>query len=515
MKTARAWVGHLPGRWGGWEHADLAAGGYLDPQGWPLAVPPEVTGIGTVLLTDLPEAAVSTAGRYRLTHTGRGTLDLGGRAQNVTRVDAGTVWFDFTPGPGPVILTIRATDPADPIRNIAIAHERNLDRLAAGTVFDPLWRDRLRGLRVIRFMGWMNTNDSALAEAADRPRIDDYTWTRTGVPAEIMVQLANELGADAWFTLPHLASDALMRDYAVIARDGLRPGLRAWVEYSNEVWNWQFRQAHWAEEQGQARWGRASTWMQYYALRATQMAQIWTDAFGAAAPDRLVRVLAVQTGWMGLEHDALMAPLWVAEDPATLRPPFESFDAYAITGYFSGMLGGDEKAPLVLDWIAESRAAAEAEATRRGLTGVPRAAFLRDHGYDGATARAAAEMRDGGVTGNRDDTVARLVDTVFPYHAEVARTHGLRLVMYEGGTHLVGLGRWVDDPALTDFFIHMNFTPEMGALHRELIAGWHRATPEAFNNLGEIYAPNKWGSWGALRHLTDDNPRWQALIAAP
>ena len=62
--------------------------------------------------------------------------------------------------------------------------------------------------------------------------------------------LANDLQADPWFTLPHLADDDLVRTYAEIVRDGLDPGLRAHVEFSNEIWNWQFAQAHWAEAQG-------------------------------------------------------------------------------------------------------------------------------------------------------------------------------------------------------------------------------------------------------------------------
>ena len=33
MKTARAWVGHMPGLWGGWDHEDLAAMGVLDDNG--------------------------------------------------------------------------------------------------------------------------------------------------------------------------------------------------------------------------------------------------------------------------------------------------------------------------------------------------------------------------------------------------------------------------------------------------------------------------------------------------
>jgi hypothetical protein len=36
-------------------------------------------------------------------------------------------------------------------------------------------------------------------------------------------------------------------------------------------------------------------------------------------------------------------------------------------------------------------------------------------------------------------------------------------------------------------------------------------TPAPFNAFVDVAAPSRWGSWGALRHLTDDNPRWQVL----
>jgi hypothetical protein len=83
--------------------------------------------------------------------------------------------------------------------------------------------------------------------------------------------------------------------------------------------------------------------------------------------------------------------------------------------------------------------------------------------------------------------------------------------MYEGGTHVVGYGPAVDDQGLTDFFTHLNFTPEMGALYAELLEGWAGVSDQPFNAFVDVYRPNKWGSWGALRHLGDENPRWLAL----
>lgn len=65
-----------------------------------------------------------------------------------------------------------------------------------------------------------------------------------------MAALANALHADAWFTMPHLADDDYVRNFAQTAPRLLDPGLKAYVEYSNEVWNRGFAQAHYAQQRG-------------------------------------------------------------------------------------------------------------------------------------------------------------------------------------------------------------------------------------------------------------------------
>ena len=507
MKTARDWTGHLPGQYGGWDHDRLAAAGVLGPNGWPTAIPPEITGISTLVLVDLPAEAQGVAGRYLVTYAGKGDLRIEGRAQNVTYAE-GAAQFDFTPGEGGVFLHLDAIDARDPIRDIVIVREDRAALLAGGALFNPDWLERLRGVKTIRLMDWMRTNDSRLARLEDRPKPTDYTWTRIGAPVEVMVALANELDANPWFTLPHLASDDLVRFYAQAARDGLEPGLVAHVEFSNEVWNWQFEQAAWAEAQGRARWGGESKWVQYYAQRAGEVATIWAEVFGPQAEARLVRILATQTGWLGLEEQILTAPDVMAETgvaPATL------FDAYAITGYFSALLGSDEKAAMVRGWIADSEAAARAQAEAQGLQGAEAEAFFAAHRYDLAVARALPELQSGAESGKPEDSVADFLTRVLPHQAQAAAAHGLRLMMYEGGSHVVGHGAQVEDAALTAFFVHLNYTPEMARLYDQVLQGWAAVTPEPFNAFVDLASPGKWGSWGALRHLGDDNPRWQVL----
>ncbi|QYK42266.1 MAG: hypothetical protein KF887_03810 [Paracoccaceae bacterium] len=507
VKTARPWIGHRPGQWGGFDHDDMVAGGHVSPQGWPRSLPVGATGLSTLVLADLPATARHAAGRYVLSWAGKGDLTLEGRAANRAYAP-GRITFDYAPGEGAVILTLTAIDPADPIRDLVLVREDRAAALAAGAIFNPDWLARLRGVRLVRFMDWMATNNATLAQAADRPRPADFTWARAGVPVEVMVALANQLGADPWFTIPHAAEDALVREIAAVVRDGLAPGLRAHVEYSNEVWNWQFDQSRWADDRGRERWGDATSWVQYYGLRAMQVADIWRDAFGPAAPDRLVRVISSQTGWLGLEDQILNAPLVVAEG---LPAPRTAFDAYAVTGYFAAALGTPERLPVVRGWLTESLRAAAMQADAQGLTGAAREAWLAAHRHDLAIARAAAELESGFVTGQAEDTLVHLLTVVLPHHAQAAQAAGLRLVMYEGGTHVVALGEGLEDAELTAFFHALNYSPEMGDLYTRLLDGWAALTDAPFNAFTDVEAPSKWGSWGALRHLGDDNPRWRAL----
>jgi hypothetical protein len=251
-----------------------------------------------------------------------------------------------------------------------------------------------------------------------------------------MVELSNEIAADPWFTLPHQATDAYMRAFATYVRDHLDHRRKAYAEYSNEVWNWIFGQAHWAQAQAVQRWGAEAggdAWMQYAGMRAAQMAAIWEEVFGAEAERRLIRVVGTQTGWLGLSQPLLEAPLWVAEDPGRNRQPAAYFDAYAVTGYFGNLLGS-EKAPDVLRWLDEGHTSALEAARSRGLNGPALNAVVERHRLDLATERAAEELRVGSATGRPDDSIAAVVD-LWAALASIAARYDLALVMYEGATN--------------------------------------------------------------------------------
>ena len=301
---------------------------------------------------------------------------------------------------------------------------------------------------------------------------------------ELMVDLANQIGADPWFNMPHKADDAYMREFAQYVHDNLRPGLKAHVEYSNEVWNFLFEQAHWAAAEARALWGdraEGDGWMQFYGHRSAEMATIWSDIF-AEDMSRLVRVFGVHTGWGGLEAGALNAPLSVQKGGPR---PADLFDAYAVTGYFGLEFSAEGFEETILKWIAEGETSGQ--------------------GYQLPIERLAARVKEKGLLA--------LTQEYWPYHAKVAADHGMQLMMYEGGTHIIGREAWVHDDTLTAFLNAFNYSPEMADIYQDLLAAWDAAGGTFFNAFVDVAKPSKWGSWGALRHLGDSNPRADVLTA--
>ena len=507
MKTARPWVGHKNDQWGAFDDKAIASGGYLDNKGWPTRLPEGARALEAFILTDQPEDATGLAGAYIVTYEGEGELNIGGRAKNVQR-GAGRITFDYAPGEGLVALAITKTDPDNHIRNIKVFRAEHEILVNAGVTFNPAWLARIENLRSLRFMDWMATNGSISSTWDARASLDDYTYIRRGVPAEVMIELANLVGADPWFNMPHKADDAYMRAFAELTEQNLRKDLRAYVEYSNEVWNFIFPQAVYAQEQAKERWGRAAgddAWMQFYGMRSAQMAQIWTEVFGDDSSDRLATVIGTHTGWIGLEESALNAPLWVDEDPENNWAPYVYFTDYAITGYFGYEMGSDEQAPAVLGWIEESARVAGNDGAVKGLSGADLEAYVAEHKFDGANKLVDRALRDG--------SVKELIEVIFPQQAQVAEDYGLRLVMYEGGTHVAVSGEWSANETLIEFFKQFNYSPEMAGLYRDILQGWKGANGTLFNAFVDVAKPSQYGSWGALRHLQDQNPRWDALMA--
>ena len=484
MRLMRPWSAHGPG--GRMSHAELRAGGFLDEAGWPRAIPPGHDWVGTLWEWNaMPELAWRTKGRYVLSWEGAGRIDLAGDAR-VIEARLGRILFENTRGKS-LLLRIRETDPAgtgDHLRAMTLVREADVARLAGGAVFDADWLALVADARQLRFMDWAGTNGSAEVSWQDRARPDGPHDGR--VPAEHMIALSNLVGADPWFTMPHLADEAYLRRFAELVRDTLRPGLTARMEFSNEVWNWSFPQARWTAEAAEADWGTGGA-AEHHARRATRAALIWREVF-ADEPDRLVTVLASQGANSDLTRRLLEAPAWRRRDPASHRPAGEVFDELAITHYFGG---ATLREPALRDaLLAELDVSAEAAA-----------AYLEAALTDPAYPRSVPALAP-----------------VWAEHARLARAHGLRLVAYEGGQHLHHHGRRKDlserDAAQLDAFMEKFVrSPAMTRLHLASWAAWAAVSDGPFMQFGDVTRPGRWGSWGISEGPGTITARGAALMA--
>ncbi|KXZ45525.1 hypothetical protein GPECTOR_53g111 [Gonium pectorale] len=422
-------------------------------QGYPAAL-----GINqraaTLCIRDLQGHA--PAGIYTVLYDGKGSLDFSMDIQDVQWVEAGHIRLNVTPstqGNNGILVQIERTDPRDPIRNIRVIMPGFERAHAAGQPFHPAFLSFLRPYGALRFMDWMQTNLDALPVSwADRPTPNDrsYAVSRGGVAAEVMVQLANTLGADPWFNIPHAASDEYIAAFAEFVRDRLRPDVKVYVEYSNEVWHTGFPGGKYAQaqglllnttEQGAAWYGGVNNEARlcFVALKTANISKIWKAAWGAQA-SRVTVVIAGQSVWPITSSKLL-----------SCRNVTSHIDALAIAPYFGSYV----------------------------------------------------KSRDTNLTVFMDSTLPSQINTSLAdvaQHAAIAAQYGKPLLTYESGQSLTG------DGSSSDMAIQANRHPGMKDVYTAYLNGLLAKNVSRIMHFSSIGAYSKYGSWG-LMEWQDADPR--------
>jgi hypothetical protein len=492
MHDARPWEG------GGGK--DPFAGLDLDEHGWPRSL----NGYGAITSIVHTGAGSGFVGHeWRLSYRGEGTLTVDGMV-DVLEQKRGSIRFRGKAGN--VWITIRATDPAHTgsyIRDITIVREDRRRLLAEGKIFNPDFLAFLAPFRSLRFMDWMLSNDREPAHAgrwSTRAKTDQPQWrtqfidpkrpsdglTAGGYPVEVMVSLANQLGAAPHFNMPYQSDDAYVRAFATQVKNQLAPALGVTVEYSNEVWNWGFPQATYARLQAEKLWpGEGTGWLQFMGARATTICRMWKDVFSAPADKGRVRCLiAPQTGWFDVASASLDCPRWAAMGH---EPCHRGIDAIAITGYFNGLIQAPENATVVKAWLERGKAFALDRAFRQLEQG------------DVSGLRAGDRPADA----ENSDSL-RAVGARFRAFRALADRYGLDLYVYEGGTHFDN----DRDATVRDFLVDVTRDPRMEDLYLKLFRSFAEVGGTVFNVWGGI---GEHSAWANAASLTDRaSPKYRA-----
>lgn len=525
MKNARVWMGVCgdvdP-------DCDPAAHLDLDEHGW----------VKSLVYRDDPSRAYQRVEAVVLTREGdngfEGTLllDYDGNGEielfnaEVLSDDRHHRRMTFRAGEGSLYLRLRP-DPlgtGDYLRNLRMYRSDQADALAQGRLFNPEMIAYLAPFGSLRFMDWMESNQYGLcsggqahasecyAEAgqcpggrcvmagtwAERPRMDQVSLLSRsqfldparpnrgvrigGYPVEMLVDLANAVGADPHFNLPAAYDDEYAAAFARLVKARLAPNLRPTIEYSNEVWNWGFPQADYVNALGRKSWpDEGSAWVQYAGSRMQNACRIWKRIF-ADQPGRVRCLISPQTGWQDMARAMMDCPRW-AQDHPDLGACYEQADAVAITGYFSGCLQEPQNEATLKGWLAD--------------------------GQKAALDRFFEQLERGGLLGcAEDDLETSLAAAIQLYRdfAKLARERDLELYVYESGTHFNYEGQ---SESVRQLFVAACRDPRMGQLYRKNLDAYRAAGGTIFNAWGWIAPDDAWSNSDNVHDHA--HPKYRAL----
>lgn len=391
---------------------------------------------------------------YVLLYDGVGDISIQGDAVEVSNTP-NRIEFNVT-GTGNIWFHLNSSQLGNHVRNIRML--RLADEFATDLQTQPFYSvflEKITPLYSLRFMDWGHTNASPNIAWQNRPKVSRNTYAGdAGVPYEKMIQLANIAQKHVWICVPHAADDNYITKMAELFRDNLNPSLTIYLEYSNEVWNWMFEQAHYNENTRPSN----LTYGEAYAEKAKHIFQIWHQVFGIQK-NRVQRVLGLQGGYNGLNEQILS------------QIPQSEWDLAAPTFYY-------------------------------GL----------DHGNTGnPVLNASSTPLD--VLQNSANNFANFAQYV---HQDYRNAHlfGKKVVNYEGGQHFTNFTQ----PPYLQAMYDAQVLPEMYTLYDNVLDSiriWGSKMAMAFTLAAE--KESIYGSWGHLEDIDQDTatqyaPKYQALM---
>ncbi len=275
----------------------------VDKDGWP-------TGdAGAVVMADMPVKA----GDYQFSCTGKcelGLINTKGTVKSQKydkETNTTTAVVAVQEGSTNLFLSFKNT--TDGVKNIKLIRPGYAPDTKE--VFTKDFIKAIEPFSTLRTMDLTRTNGSDIVEWEERTKREDpLQATPKGVAWEYAIELANQTKKDLWINVPDQASEDYIKQLAKLFKENLDPERALYIEFSNEVWNFIFKQAGRNLDAAKAEVAAGDKKLndsgkddnQYYwgwkrvSKRTVEISNIFREVFGETAMNTRVRpVLASQS----------------------------------------------------------------------------------------------------------------------------------------------------------------------------------------------------------------------------
>jgi hypothetical protein len=488
MKASRGPWGPVDAPW------DAARPVPADANGWPttdagIVVFMVNTGAGEESSTyrSIPE------GVYKLSFLGKGTpamnaspgISVANIAYNATTniTTADIVVGPPSTGAYQMILTISGT--VGGVKNVKVIRP-GYDETKT---FTDEFKQLVAPFSTLRFMDYLSTNGTKIKSWSERTTPDSATQSSSkGASYEYAIQIGNELNKDIWLTIPVNADDDFIRQLATLLKNTYTaPGRVAYIEYSNEVWNWAFPQSgdnmalaineylagdktlnpdrlDCTRELLEASVDNCNKyWAALYRVpkMAVKINTIFKSVMGDAAFNTKFRtVLATQWGYRAIGEQQLK---YIAKN---YGPPANYI--YAVAGApYHGYLNPETESVSTTMTVSQILDSFQAQITRDYITGFKATTPYTGNDWSNATQK------------------------------ELADYYKIKSIAYEGGTDF-----WQSDANIVNKGL-ANLDPRMGTITKDYLSQWFGCGNELFMYFTASGGWGRWGFWGLTNSPLD------------
>jgi chitodextrinase len=434
---------------------------------------------------------ISKNGTYTVMVDGKGKLNLHGESSHISGLgaysfDNGTAFtftatglsdpitagFPATTGSGgwgnsQLWLNIYESDAQNPVKNIRILAPDYTDSKGVthhfpdeyqAHPFHPKFIEDMQKYNALRFMDLGQTNSSSV-----------QYWKQSGQPGEIsaksapyldMIKVGNETSRDIWICIPHLASNGFVDTLANLIKSNLNAGVKAYIEYSNEVWNSGLgSQYAYANQKGLALGWGSDPGSKYYVRRSGEIFKRFENIFKNER-NRVILVCAWQMG-------GGVGTLGGYYNDLSINPEGTKPDAFAIAPYFYKWYSQSDIGVIgQCNWQnCDSCKAANVPSVQQILDDMRASIRTDDHSALRA-AKTAAEK------------------------------YNLPLINYEGGPSMGGIFGSENSCELTDNICKANRDLQMFNVYQEWMDTVKACGTLMLNQYVDCGAWSKWGEWG-------------------